>query len=495
MKKIKIFACVLTMVGFASCDDYLSEVPDNRTLIDSEDKVSELLVGAYPMSCPYTFLEAMSDNTTDNMNTSLGSQENTLYYTWELGKLVNTDSPSGYWDACYGAIAYANQALEAIDALEDTPRLRLLKSEALLSRAYAHFMLVNVWAKNYDPNTASSDLGVPYVKAVESSLIVNYTRNTVQEVYDLIEADLLEGLKNAGERTDKNAKPKYHFGLAAGKAFAARFYLTKGEFDKVLEYSSDLGSKPRIIRDWKFESKIASVEEQTRDYSGVQRETNLLVSTVPSGYMRTFAYDRYSSSSLSFDQIMGRATNPLGKKFYYDAPLNIGNRDNALAPKVNEYFKTTNPTAGTGFAFYRVILFSNDELYLNRIEALVMTNRLDEALSELEYFIGTRTDGYVAGTDKLTKAMIMSKYGTASSEFSPFYSMTDEQAAFVKAIAEAKRRDLIHEGNRWFDIKRFNLVVNHKMGLSTEVLVKDDLRRVMQIPDHVVAAGLKPNVR
>ncbi|XLL74012.1 RagB/SusD family nutrient uptake outer membrane protein, partial [Myroides odoratimimus] len=38
-----------------------------------------------------------------------------------------------------------------------------MRAEALLARAYNHFMLVNLWAKHYNPATAESDLGIPYV--------------------------------------------------------------------------------------------------------------------------------------------------------------------------------------------------------------------------------------------------------------------------------------------------------------------------------------------
>lgn len=39
--------------------------------------------------------------------------------------------------------------------------------------------------------------------------------------------------------------------------------------------------------------------------------------------------------------------------------------------------------------------------------------------------------------------------------------MTPLQTSYVKAITEARRRDFVHEGLRWFDVKRFNIVVNH----------------------------------
>jgi hypothetical protein len=64
-----------------------------------------------------------------------------------------------------------------------------------------------------------------------------------------------------------------------------------------------------------------------------------------------------------------------------------------FSPKFKEYFKYTNLTANIGEPYLGTVLLSYDEFYLNRIEALVMKNRIAEANTELEYFLGTRTTG------------------------------------------------------------------------------------------------------
>lgn len=38
------------------------------------------------------------------------------------------------------------------------------KGEALLTRAYHHFMLVNVFCKHYSEQTSATDLGIPYME-------------------------------------------------------------------------------------------------------------------------------------------------------------------------------------------------------------------------------------------------------------------------------------------------------------------------------------------
>ena len=38
---------LLSGLTFTSCDDYLDVMPDNRTVIDNEEKVKKLLTSAY----------------------------------------------------------------------------------------------------------------------------------------------------------------------------------------------------------------------------------------------------------------------------------------------------------------------------------------------------------------------------------------------------------------------------------------------------------------
>jgi len=64
MKRIVLYIIPLLVIT-ASCSDYLDEVQDNRTLIDTEDKVAALLVYAYPDAQFAPFTEIMSDNADD----------------------------------------------------------------------------------------------------------------------------------------------------------------------------------------------------------------------------------------------------------------------------------------------------------------------------------------------------------------------------------------------------------------------------------------------
>ncbi|SFI99436.1 RagB/SusD family nutrient uptake outer membrane protein [Myroides guanonis] len=497
MKKINIYiSCLILAAGFSSCDEFLSEVPDNRTQVDSKEKVGELLVTAYSQTSATPFLELMSDNVFDSENLTLTKDNQLDQYSWKLEEGITQDTPTGFWDSSYAAIAAANEALDAMEKMgvSDDPEYSGLRAEALIARAFAHFELVQIWGKAYDPATAESDLGVPYVDSPERELIKLYERESVADVYAKIEADLEEGLKSV---SDNYRQPKFHFNKHAAYAFATKFYLAKANWAKVLEYSDYLAANPKaFIRDYKA-FKLVGTNEKFQYYSRPEHVTNLLVNTQISSYWR-YGYvggSRFFLTGKDEASIMGRALNPFKKEWLYEG-ASYNSNVTVVYPKLGEYFRLDDPSAGTGMPFVNYVLFSNDEVYLNRLEALVMEGRIEEAIKGLEFFLGTRTNGYNELTDKLTYAKLVELTPYVSDELTPFYSMTIEQTVVLKSILEAKRREFIQEGKRWFDIKRFDIKVIHKFAGGTEiVLEKGDLKRQLPLPLHVVSAGLIDNPR
>lgn len=495
MKNIKIALSLLILLGISSCDEFLSEVPDNRTMIDTPEKISELLVTAYPNNSYFAIAEVMSDNVFDTELKQAANLNNDQSFNWEMHTQIGYETQNGFWTESYAAIASANQALDAIEKLGNPASLNPQKGEALIARAYSHFMLVSLWANRYNPATATTDLGVPYIVKPETSLLVQYKRNTVKEVFDFIEQDITEGLKYV---TNDYKEPKFHFNIDAARAFACRFYLTKGDWDKVLEFSEGIGSKPTKIRNWTAFNAVAFTQ-MPLEYSKAEQETNLLIDYPNSIANRAGSY-RFALAGNRSDEILGNQANMWNKPNLIRAQGQYYGGVMVVVPKLYEYFKVTNLTAGIGEAYTATVLFSNDELYLNRIEALVMKNRMAEANTELGFFLGTRTSGYNPATDLMNETVVQAKYPVIANEFTPFYPLTPLQASYIKAIAEAKRKDFIREGLRWFDIKRFNLVVTHntlEFGkiIRNNVLEKDDKRRVLQIPLRASDNGIEKNPR
>lgn len=494
MKKLKLTLSLLILVGLSSsCDDFLSEIPDNRTQLDTPEKISEILVNAYPESNYMEFAETMSDNVYDSGDLTKTTIKNSQMYNWEMVDDIDRETPSAYWDACYAAIAQANQALDAIEKLDNDPKLNPQRGEALLARAYSHFMLVTFFSQRYNPVTAKSDLGIPYVLKPETQLIKNYTRNSVEEVFAYIKADIEEGLTLV---TSDYKLPKFHFNKEAANSFASRFYTVRGDWNKVIEVSNELGDKPEgKLRDYQSYLDEPDYDKGIRMYSDASANTNLLIVSASSIYSRSFASNRFQLTGADRNELFGANTNLINRAFLY-RPLSYNGQVTIFVPKFAEYFKYTNANAGIGLPYDALVLLSNDELFLNRIEAHVMNNQLDIANAELDYFLSVRVKLYNPATDEITQAKVVAKYPVIADEYTPFYTLTDVQTSYIKALAEIRRREFIHEGLRWFDIKRFALKVTHKTyNQADKVLEKNDLRKAIQIPLNVTNTGVEKNPR
>jgi tetratricopeptide (TPR) repeat protein len=485
-KKIYILLVVIT-ISFFGCNEYLSELPDNRTVIDSPEKISSLITGAYPDGNYMFMAELMSDNAGEKFFSGEDQLDQEVYQ-WADTNLEDLDSPVFYWNSCYEAIAQANQALASIEELENEFNLDAQKGEALLARAYAHFMLVNFWGKAYNPNTASSDLGVPYVLEPETTLIQRYERNTVEEVYNLIETDILEGLELVGNDYDE---PRFHFTKDAGNAFAVRFYLYKGDWDKVIEYANNVINAPLSeIRD-DVSYRNLSFDEIARTYPSTTERSNLLIVSTFTLWSRKYAGSRFGMNQDVFSELF-TSGNPYGKGWAYrvfgtDLFFNL--------PKFEEFFKVTNQSAGTGLPFVGIVLFDKDEVLLNRAEAYAMKNDTEKALEDLSNFLQLKTTNFNPATDVLSINRLAFFYPPVLDEFTPYYDLTALQAVFVKSISALRRREYFHEGLRWFDIKRFNLEINRTFNGLPVTLEKEDLRKQLQIPKTAQNFGVVANPR
>jgi tetratricopeptide (TPR) repeat protein len=489
---LKYVTIVLVMV---SCDEVLDENPDNRTFIDSPEKIAELLVGAYPEAGYVPFLEPMSDNAGDKgPSATRDFRVNEEMYFWRDLNDTDNDTPSDYWIETYEAISHANQALSSIETLGGGAELNPLRGEALLCRAYAHFMLVNIFSKAYNPETSATDLGIPYVTAPETVLLGDFERSNVAEVYRNIRRDLEEGLPLI---EDNYEVPAFHFTKAAANAFASRFYLVLGEWEAVVRHSTlALGTTNMEgkLRNIVASSNLTFQEEFTLYTSSTEEPANLLLVSGNSIYRRMDAVARY--------QLTPRLTGLLfndnisGGQWAYSIFSRGGSGNNSV-PKYQEYFRVTNQAADIGFAFVTFVLLSTDEVLLNRAEAYAMLGELDAAVNDINLSLQVKTANYEIPDNLLTTDIIADVYRELPIDlYTPFYEIPENALPFVAAVLDIKRTVFYNEGLRWLDIKRHDVAIEHQdFSGNSFVLPKGDNRRAIQIPEAAQALGIVENPR
>ena len=137
-----ILLSVAALALTSSCDDFLDEMPDNRTELDTPEKITKVLVSAYPDASNIKMCEFYSDNYAENAGTYgiMNLVENDFYF-WLDTDQEGQDTPRYVWQSCYSAISSANHALDAIEKLGGGASLNPQKAEALICRAYSHFIL------------------------------------------------------------------------------------------------------------------------------------------------------------------------------------------------------------------------------------------------------------------------------------------------------------------------------------------------------------------
>lgn len=484
MKKLLpyVYCCLLFATG--GCSKYLEKEPDNRVLVNTSQKISQLLGSAYPKANYSSFAELMSDNVNDIGD---GPIERVITdpYLFTDSHDNNEDSPEFYWFACYSAIGAANQALVAINASSDSSSFAAQKGEALVARAYSHLMLVSLFSTFYNEATAASNPGIPYVTEPETIVIKQYERKTVKYVYDMIEKDLLTGLPLIND--NNYAVPKYHFTKSSAYAFASRFYLYKKDYAKVIQYANLAFPNNNFapnLRQWNTTyNNISDVYELQNTYAKATENANLLLVETKSLWARHFDNNRYGLDA-TIQRILFKRPEPLtggnwAIKQYSRGSIHI------LVPKINEYFVKVSVNAEIGDPYVIVPLFTTEEVLFNLAEAYAYTGNSAAAIADLNTYASTRILNYNATTHNITTAKINSYYGTANI-----------RDGLIKAILDYRRAEFVHEGMRWFDILRYGMTVTHKIFQGqTLTLTANDPRKVWQIPSSATLSGIALNPR
>lgn len=514
------------LMAFASCDSYLDEMPDNRAEIDSEEMIVSLLASAYPQSGSYMLInETMSDNI-DDMGAryeKYGDRLLSQAFSWEEMTETSNDGVENLWGTLYSVVASANSALEAIDEIggATTTTLKEAKAEALLCRAYGHFMLVNEFCQNYNSATSSTDLGVPYMTKPETTLSPSYERGTVAEVYENIDKDIQEALPLVGDT--HLSIPKYHFNTQAAYAFATRFYLFYEKWDKAAEYATQcIGATPKtVLRDWdEMESYgiTNDLSPRTNLYIDASANCNFLLCTAVSSMglfaSNYFYWTKYSHNSYISTTETYEANNVWGSSDLIRCePMQFsgGAMDRVLVAKLPYLFEELDPVAKTGY--YRTVYppFKGDLTLLERAEAYVMMKEYDKAASDLTTWMQNWTTSRVTLTPENIKSFYdgLAYYEplapTMKKHLNPAFSIDEEgsiQESMLQCVLSFKRIETVYEGLRWFDIKRYGIKVYRRTMNSdgepetiTDSLETNDKRRAVQLPDIVINAGMEANPR
>lgn len=443
-KSYKIYSAVILylIVIMASCTKTIDIEPTHTANGDASfTKISDYeaaLTGAYSrlLSVNYygssngsSAFSTLSDMMTDNLfesSESLGNYQNFSHWTYTADD-VNIDAT---WLAAYRVIQQCNLTLRNIDKLSatDPGAVNRVKSQALALRAFVHFDVLRYWGEASSRNSALK--GIPYVSAFD--IEQKPSRLSVKESYDAIIKDLMDA-KDLMQDMDKpiqsvtstTSTARGYIDEIGTNAILARIYNYSGEADSAIKYSSlAIAARPLASR---AAFPLIWQDASTAEVIWSVKFTPLNSGTGDNVYYpvgNRASYRPTTNLTSLYDQ-----ANDIRYSSYFQLRARGGGSRLVLVKYLAKQAALPKPDGITDFKALRT-----GEMYLVRAEAYAQKSMEVEALADLNTLRAARINGFVPGTET--------------------------GAALITAIDNERRKELVCEGHRWFDLKRSNRIVN-----------------------------------
>lgn len=431
-RTLKISALAVTLV-VASCDVIdvrPTHLQDEATAFQNLDNVESHLVGTYSTfrSANYygstygVMADMMTEELAENVE-SLGNFRSLVDWTYVANDFIIQPA----WRTPYVVINNANIVIKNADRLpEDVRGQRArIKGQALAMRALAHFDLLRYFGQSYDRN--STTLGVPVKLDNELTLP---GRNTVQETYNQIYADLAEAKTLLGGALDEAINPvtkRTKIDAAVVDAIQARVALYARDYPTAIE------SATNVIEDYDFSLATGTAFNTVWSEDAVAGEVIWAIAFQPGegqpgGNVFFSVNNRLSFKPSQSILSLYDETSDIRYDTYFSDEVPLPGRDGQIAPI--KYLGRNGSTNGNvNFKVFRL-----SEMYLIRAEAYANSGQDGLANTDLNELRAARITGYVNET------------------------ITGD--ALKSAIATERRKELFLEGHRWFDIRRAGGSIN-----------------------------------
>jgi hypothetical protein len=479
-KKIKATGTIaLSLLLFTSCSDFLKEYSQDTDYVRSWRDLDELLIGSgYQNIFSADNLGSTSDNQyfihfladeldeytgpsyDENQKEYDGKERVFGYYTWQarsgqLDTFTGFNKENDSWAEYYKLINVANNVIESANELkgnsEDQRKGKLkVCGEAHFLRGYYYFMLTNFYGKAYDPATAATDLAVP-IKTSQEVEDKFYSRNTVQECYDLILSDLLLAEKELAEYGTQTSK--YRASTTAVHLLLSRVYLYMQNWEKAAEYAQKVIDEHPALANLRTMSHTAGIISETSpELIFSMGSTGVMEYTMnhPKSFTITNdIYNLYSNDDLRKTQYIWTNGSFHGYKKIAANAEALKRKD----PDTNETITEDNAKYYFTAYYYGLQKQTNDVSDKNYMRSSEAYLNLAEALA----YMGKETEARNAVNS-------LRKYRFAEEAD---YQLTSTGNKLIEDIRDERERELLLEGHRWFDLRRY--AVNTKYQQKKEI--------------------------
>lgn len=442
MKKIYLTLLTIGLGIFTSCDNFLDIVPTGEVIPKTLEEYRALQLSAY-LKLPDRGLTSFRSDELD-----LAPADATSKDSYKDISLWNDDTQSDMtlqfdWKNFYTAIYFTNQIIENESKITEgnSTDIKQLVGEAYLLRAYAHFVLVNLYGKPYKASSASTDKGVPIQLTTDVEKVL--TRSSVDAVYQAVLNDIKEAEKRITVKSWDTGY-NYRFTTVAVEALKSRVYLYMGDgfWDKSLEASKNV---------LEIKSDLVDLNVGNTPLPNNYSSTEMIVALE-----QTVNASRVQGMFMNRNLINLYGTGDLRKSKYYTAVT------------ASIY------TVAKGGSRTYACTFRTGEIYLNAAEAAFHTDKLDD------------TKGYLLTL--LKKRYNTNGYTRIELEVN---ALTKEN--FLEYLYNERFKELAVEGHRWFDLRRTTQPrIEKTYSGQTYVLEQGDARYTIRIPREAIESN--PNL-
>lgn len=456
---LSIFVMLLTAT---SCEDFLNITPDGQAkrdeLLKTQQGIEDAMYGVYSQmrsqslygqELYFSTLEILSQTMWCNGSTGVTAMSE---YDWEHSSVKGIFD--GVWTAMYKNISNVNSILNSplVENATVYP-YTIYRGEALGVRAFMHFDLVRLFAEQYTVNPDAT--GIPYATdfSLKTPDFESLQQNYEHILKDLHEAELLLADEDKYEN-DGNfmLDRQIHFNLRAVQATLARVYLTMGDKVNAAYYAL------AVINDGKYTLKEKT--EVINDLAGVLSTKEAIFGIYYSGF--------YGNVNGKLQQMISYYSLDLRSDF-----MSLYEKDASGSDyRVMAYFSESGTGSGSKYRlckFTDIYELNNNAsnrpaeliLGINMIRVPEMYYIAAEALLESNY----------------DKALLL--YNTVR-EHRGLEALTDKKLT-VELINDERYKEMIGEGQTYFNMKRQNLSILSHDG-KTEYLPMNGIYAI-PVPD------------
>ncbi len=444
------------VVSLSSCgNDWLDLEPSTSvpTKVETLGEVDATLNGIYSsMQASNAYsgrLVYYGDVTADDMQAVSSTKRTASAYLYGFTK---SNVPSSYWSTPYSIIQNCNVILANIDNIAATDedletKKEDYKGQALAIRGMALFDLTKLFGYPYTHDNGAS-LGASIVTAVVDKSYMPQ-RSTVAQCYDQILEDLETSVELLGEEFNKGKINKW-----AALTLLSRVYLYHGDNQKALDAAEkaikgaekngyQLWSNAEYANAWANDVSAASTNKGevlfeiinlTTDSPG-KESLGYLYS--PSGYADAcVTASFYNELSKDPNDVRLKVINVAEKKQYSSSSIYGRGYVNKYQPQQGENVEDAN-----------IPLIRLSEAYLNAAEAAAKLT--------------------ADGSDHNADAV---KYLNAIvNRSNPAKTVDANETVTVDEVLEERRKELVGEGHRMFDLLRNGKAIERKSETNSKL--------------------------